>query len=70
MFIDLTGGKPIRCSKCGSRNAVHPANERDVAIRCGDCGHTKLTPEGEARQRGDAFDFTSWTSDKTREPTF
>lgn len=47
MFVDLTGGKPIRCSKCGSTNAAHPANNRLVAIRCLDCNHQKLTEEGE-----------------------
>lgn len=39
MRVDLTGGKPIRCSKCGSTRAVRPVNDRDVEIRCEDCGH-------------------------------
>lgn len=50
MHIDMTGGMPIRCSKCGSTNALRPVNDRDVAIRCGDCGHQKLTQEGERRK--------------------
>lgn len=24
MYIDLTRGKRVKCSKCGSTNAVHP----------------------------------------------
>jgi len=61
MFIDMTGGRPIRCSKCGSTNAVNPVNQRDIAIKCGDCGHFKLTDEAERRQRGDD-PFKMWTA--------
>lgn len=61
MFIDMTMGKPLRCSKCGSTNAIKPINERSVVVRCGDCGHTKLTPEAEARQRGED-PFKAWTA--------
>lgn len=58
MYIEVGIGRwrPLSCSKCGSHNAVKPINERDVAVRCGDCGHTKLTDEAERRARGeDAF---------------
>ena len=50
MHIDMTRGRPIKCSKCGSTNAVKPVNERDVEIRCVDCGHTKITREAEQRE--------------------
>lgn len=68
MFIDLTRGRPLKCSKCGSTNAIKPINDPDVAVRCGACGHTKLTPEAEARKRGDK-EFASW-SYKDTDPTF
>ena len=53
MHIDLTGGKPLTCSKCGSTNAAHPANDRFVATICLDCGHRKLTAEGERKKFDD-----------------
>lgn len=42
--------KPLKCSKCGSTNAVKPINDWDVAVCCGDCGHTKKTREAEQRE--------------------
>lgn len=78
MHVDLYGGRPIRCSKCGSTNAVKPVNSRDVALRCGDCGHEKLTADGERRR----FEIEhpelvqkSWVSggagkEPDRDPTF
>ena len=50
MHIDLTRGRPICCSKCGSTNAVRPINNRTIEIQCLDCGHSKLTREAEQRQ--------------------
>lgn len=76
MYIDLTRGKKVKCSKCGSTNAVHPINQPDIAVRCGDCGHTKLTREAEARNReresrATAYDLTRGWSDKDdSDPTF
>ena len=49
MHLDLTNGRPIKCSKCGSTNAVKPVNIRDIEIQCSDCGHTKLTQEAQRR---------------------
>ena len=46
--------RSLLCSKCGSRNAVKPLNERTVAARCMDCGHERLTEEAE-RRRVDEF---------------
>lgn len=72
MFIDMTLGRLLTCSQCGSTNAIKPINERDVAVRCGDCGHTKLTPEAEARRRGDD-PFKGWsagTKTDDKPPTF
>lgn len=43
MYIHIGPTGPIRCSKCGSTNAVNPVNEPDVDIRCGDCGHAKTS---------------------------
>lgn len=72
MFVELYGGRPLRCSKCGSPNAVKPINSRDVAVRCGDCGHTKLTPEAEQRQleRENPDRFKAWKHDPDKEPRF
>lgn len=71
MHTDLTLGKPLTCSKCGSTNAVKPVNDRDVAVRCEDCGHFALTREArqqkterEMREQGiDPNTLYSWQSD-------
>ncbi len=34
--------KPMQCSECESHNIVNPVNERDVDLRCLDCGHEKV----------------------------
>jgi len=71
MHIDLTHGRPLTCSKCGSTNAVNPVNDRHVQIRCVDCGHQVLTPEGKAWERRlngepEPVDYyTTGTSDRT-----
>jgi predicted RNA-binding Zn-ribbon protein involved in translation (DUF1610 family) len=75
MYIDLTRGKMVTCSKCGSTNAVHPVNQPGVAVRCGDCGHTKLTREAEAKarereQRSKGFDLSGWSDKDDADPTF
>lgn len=71
MHIDMTGGKPIRCSKCGSTNAIKPVNNRDIVLRCADCGHTKLTREAEEREYGYPR-TTFWNAEdrKDADPTF
>lgn len=72
MFIDMTKGRPIKCSKCGSTNAVKPVNQHDIAIKCGDCGHTKLTAEAERRQHEREFGKLdhAWQHVEDKDPTF
>jgi predicted RNA-binding Zn-ribbon protein involved in translation (DUF1610 family) len=72
MHIDMTNGRPIKCSKCGSTNAIKPVNERDVEIRCADCGHTKLTREAEQRQHEREYGsrMQQWVYDRETDPTF
>lgn len=73
MHMDLTGGRPIKCSKCGSTNAVKPVNNRDIAIQCGDCGHTKLTHEAEMRKHRSDYGLqgaVGWTHTPDKDPTF
>lgn len=50
MHIDMTRGRPLTCSKCGSTDAVKPLNSRDVEVRCNKCGHTKMSREAEQRE--------------------
>ena len=50
MRVHLHNWRPIKCSKCGSTDAVKPVNDRDIAIRCNSCGHFALTPEAQRRQ--------------------
>lgn len=69
MHIDMTRGRLITCSKCGSTNAIKPVNRRDVEIQCGDCGHTKLTREAESRQWPDSYKAQAWIA-KDEPPTF
>lgn len=35
---------PLRCSQCGSTNAVKPINRPSIIAQCLDCGHVKLAP--------------------------
>lgn len=73
MYVDMTRGRPIRCSKCGSTNAVKPVNSRDIAIKCGECGHTKLTEEAERRQHQiHSIMAQAWSKrdDADADPTF
>lgn len=76
MFIDMDRGRPLRCSKCGSANALRPMNSRTIEVQCGDCGHTKLTPDAQQREweREHPDLAKSWTSYKNdkddKGPTF
>ena len=76
MHTDLTHGKPLTCSQCGSTNAVKPLNSRSVAVRCLDCGHTKLTREAEQREQEERMrelgvDFNKmWSDSRDRENLF
>jgi len=67
-FIDT---KPIKCSKCGSTNAVRPVNDFTVEIKCGDCGHYKLMPE--AQHQKNVREHPEWFQShvyEKQDPTF
>jgi DNA-directed RNA polymerase subunit RPC12/RpoP len=70
MHYHVGSWRPLTCSQCGSTNAVRPLNQRGVAVRCGDCGHTKLTPEAERRHRGDDDPFKGWSAEADPTPKF
>ena len=53
MHEDMTRGRPLTCSNCGSTNALKPLNSRAIEVQCGQCGHIKLTREAEDRDGGD-----------------
>lgn len=68
MYYTIGTWKPIACSKCGSFKAVKPLNERQVEIRCLDCGHEKHAPPPPSAAQGGT---TSWTMPpEDKEPTF
>jgi len=42
VVLDPEALKPTQCSICESQDIVNPVNERDIDLRCLNCGHEKV----------------------------